>query len=391
MRLKFEPTTDVVKDLADEVVDPRPQEFEKLLKKGIVAAKSGEREEAREMLTQATELEPNNEEAWMWLASVSDYPEELISFLTKVLRINPRNERASKWLTRTESLLKKRVDNGSDRSGTTETHESFVTGTEAHAETQMVDGVSCPFCGSENDSADFHCLACRAVLSLSDIEALLSNPLADRARIYEAVGEMESTWDYTALTESELTALAVGHFNLRNYEKGQEYLRDLLSRDPNNVILAGKLNTIAIRLEEIQHKDELDNAKPKGKSILVVDDSATVRKLISSKLEKSGHSVTCAVDGVDGLEHIAAAMPDIVFLDIAMPRMDGYEVCKQIRANPVSKHLPIVMISGKDGFFDKVRGKMAGASGYVTKPFGPDTLMKALETHLAAKPVAVVE
>jgi twitching motility two-component system response regulator PilG len=62
--------------------------------------------------------------------------------------------------------------------------------------------------------------------------------------------------------------------------------------------------------------------------------------------------------------------------------MDGYEVCKQIRANPAARDLPVVMISGKDGFFDKVRGRMAGTTGYVTKPFGPETLMKALETYL---------
>ena len=119
--------------------------------------------------------------------------------------------------------------------------------------------------------------------------------------------------------------------------------------------------------------------------VLVVDDSATVRKLISSKLEKAGHNVVCAVDGIDGLAKMAENAPDIVFLDIAMPQMDGYEVCKRIRANPAAKHIPVVMISGKDGFFDKVRGRMAGTSDYITKPFGPDTLMKALETHLVSE------
>ena len=100
------------------------------------------------------------------------------------------------------------------------------------------------------------------------------------------------------------------------------------------------------------------------------------------------HNVVCAVDGVDGLEKIAEALPDIVFLDITMPRMDGYEVCKQIRSNPVAKDLPVVMISGKDGFFDKVRGRMAGSTGYITKPFGPETLMRALETHFVSEDTA---
>ena len=105
--------------------------------------------------------------------------------------------------------------------------------------------------------------------------------------------------------------------------------------------------------------------------ILVVDDSATVRKLISGKLSKSGHNVVSASDGVEALEKMAEQVPDLVLLDITMPRMDGYEVCKQIRANPACSHVPVVMISGKDGFFDKVRGKMAGTTGYVTKPFRP--------------------
>jgi len=120
----------------------------------------------------------------------------------------------------------------------------------------------------------------------------------------------------------------------------------------------------------------------RGHRILVVDDSPTVRKLISGKLEKSGHVVVCASDGVEALEQLENGLPDLVLLDITMPRMDGYEVCKQIRSNPEAKDLPVVMISGKDGFFDKVRGRMAGSTGYVTKPFGPETLMKALETYL---------
>ena len=75
-------------------------------------------------------------------------------------------------------------------------------------------------------------------------------------------------------------------------------------------------------------------------------------------------------------------VPDLVLLDISMPRMDGYEVCKSIRANVATRDVPIVMISGNDGFFDKVRGRVAGATDYITKPFGPEALMGVLETYL---------
>ena len=144
----------------------------------------------------------------------------------------------------------------------------------------------------------------------------------------------------------------------------------------------GAHNALAIRLEEIERHEEIHDSMPKNRKILVVDDSATVRKLISGKLEKSGHEVVCAVDGMDALAKLNEIAPDLILLDITMPRMDGYQVCKLIRNNPLTKDIPIVMISGKDGFFDKVRGRMAGTTGYITKPFGPETLMKALDVYI---------
>lgn len=242
---------------------------------------------------------------------------------------------------------------------------------------------ACPYCQAENESQAFECDTCHAMLTLSDIEAVLANTSADHALIHEAVSRMEGEWNLREFSEKELTTLSIGHFNLRNYDAGYKYLQEAARLDPNNVILASQLNAIAIRLDEIRRQDEARDLMPKGKTILVVDDSPTVRKLISGKLEKSGHNVICAVDGVDGLARIDETLPDLVLLDIAMPRMDGYQVCKHIRANPAAKDIPVVMISGKDGFFDKVRGRMAGTSGYITKPFGPETLMKTLETYLS--------
>ena len=193
---------------------------------------------------------------------------------------------------------------------------------------------------------------------------------------------MEAEWNLREFDQKQMTSVALGHFNLRNFESGMKYLSEASRLNPNDVILAGHLNTLAIRLDEIHRQEEIHDSRPVGKRILVVDDSPTVRKLISGKLEKAGHAVVCAVDGVDALARIEEHVPHLVLLDITMPRMDGYEVCKQIRSSPATKDVPVVMISGKDGFFDKVRGRLAGTTGYITKPFGPETLMKALETYL---------
>jgi CheY-like chemotaxis protein len=253
---------------------------------------------------------------------------------------------------------------------------------EANEASETVVTAVCAFCNAQVESQAFKCANCHAVLTLSDLESLLANSDADRDAIQQAITQMEAEWNSREFSVDELAVLGVGHFNLRSFDKGLKYLQEASRLDPNNVILAGQVNALAIRLEEMRRQDEIDESKPRGKTILVVDDSPTVRKLISAKLEKSGHYVTCAVDGVEGLEKLESGLPDLVLLDIAMPRLDGYEVCKQIRSNPAAAELPVVMISGRDGFFDKVRGKMAGCTGYITKPFGPETLMKALETYL---------
>ncbi|MBA2378668.1 MAG: response regulator [Blastocatellia bacterium] len=142
----------------------------------------------------------------------------------------------------------------------------------------------------------------------------------------------------------------------------------------------------------MRRHEEAQSVPTASKRILVVDDSPTIRKLISGKLEKAGHEVLVSADGVEAIEMLKNLTPDLILLDITMPRLDGYQVCKQIRANETTKDVPVVMISGKDGFFDKVRGRMAGSSGYITKPFGPETLMKAVETYLTAdQPIPVSE
>lgn len=240
----------------------------------------------------------------------------------------------------------------------------------------------CPFCRSENDSHTFSCQGCMAMLTLSDLEMLLANQHVDKFVLRDAVEKMEREKTSREFTESELTILGIGHLNLRNLQSGYTYINEASQLNPNNVMLSSQANALLIRLGDIKKQDEAQEAMPKGKKILVVDDSPTVRKLIAGKLEKSGHDVFCSNDGVEAMERLQDLVPDLILLDITMPRMDGYQVCKLIRTNETTKNIPVVMISGKDGFFDKVRGRMAGTSGYITKPFGPETLMKAVETYL---------
>ena len=242
---------------------------------------------------------------------------------------------------------------------------------------------ACPFCKIDNPAQAFTCGHCLATLTLSDLEMLLANSHADKAVLRSAVKEFEAVQETRELTEKELTSCGVALLNLRDFEVGLRYLQEASQLNPNNVVLASQVNSLLIRLDEIKRQEEAADALPKEKKILVVDDSATVRKLIAGKLEKCGHEVFCAADGVEAIEQLDNVIPDLILLDITMPRMDGYQVCKVIRGKETTKDVPVVMISGKDGFFDKVRGRMAGTTGYITKPFGPETLMKAVETYLS--------
>ena len=123
-----------------------------------------------------------------------------------------------------------------------------------------------------------------------------------------------------------------------------------------------------------------DNRTDRG-TILVVDDSPTIRKLVDIILKKRGFRVISASNGLEALARINDGLPSMIFLDITMPRMDGYQLCKIIKANRETRDIPVVMLTGKDGLIDKVRGRMAGSTGYITKPFGPDTLLQAVEKY----------
>lgn len=241
---------------------------------------------------------------------------------------------------------------------------------------------ACPFCSAEEEAQAFVCGSCRTMLTLSDLEMLLAHGEADREILRQAVERMEDERNRRDFDVEDFKLLAIGQINLKNLRQGCDYLNEAAQMNPNDVVLSSQVNSLKIRLAEIEDQQSIHDSMPKNRKILVVDDSATVRKLISGKLEKSGHEVFCAVDGLDALEKIKEFVPDLILLDINMPRMDGYQVCKLIRSSDQTKDVPIVMISGKDGFFDKVRGRMAGTTGYITKPFGPETLMKMVETYI---------
>ena len=115
--------------------------------------------------------------------------------------------------------------------------------------------------------------------------------------------------------------------------------------------------------------------------VLVIDDSNTIRRSAEIFLRQGGYEVVLAEDGFDALAKVSDHDPKLIFCDILMPRLDGYQTCAIIKRNPRFTHVPVIMLSSKDGLFDKARGRMVGSEDYLTKPFTKEQLLRAVEQH----------
>jgi twitching motility two-component system response regulator PilG len=121
-----------------------------------------------------------------------------------------------------------------------------------------------------------------------------------------------------------------------------------------------------------------------GLKVLVIDDSNTIRRSAEIFLKQGGHHVLLAEDGFDALSKVNDHAPDLIFCDILMPRLDGYQTCAIIKRNARFAGVPVIMLSSKDGLFDKARGRMVGSEDYLTKPFTKDQLLQAVAQHRKA-------
>ena len=131
-------------------------------------------------------------------------------------------------------------------------------------------------------------------------------------------------------------------------------------------------------------QDENPAGGLQGLRVMVIDDSKTIRRTAETLLKREGAEVVTATDGFEALAKIADQRPQIIFVDIMMPRLDGYQTCALIKNNQIFKHTPVIMLSSKDGLFDKARGRIVGSEQYLTKPFTREELLEAIRKHVTA-------
>jgi twitching motility two-component system response regulator PilG len=122
-----------------------------------------------------------------------------------------------------------------------------------------------------------------------------------------------------------------------------------------------------------------------GLKVMVIDDSKTIRRTAETLLKKEGCDVVTATDGFEALAKIADHQPQIIFVDIMMPRLDGYQTCALIKNNQLFKSTPVIMLSSKDGLFDKAKGRIVGSEQYLTKPFTREELLSAIRRYVDRK------
>ncbi len=124
----------------------------------------------------------------------------------------------------------------------------------------------------------------------------------------------------------------------------------------------------------------MSDAVPGPIKVLVIDDSNTIRRSAEIFLRQAGYEVVLAEDGFDALAKISDHQPRVIFVDIMMPRLDGYQTCALVKQNPNLKSTPVIMLSSKDGVFDRARGRLAGSDRYLTKPFTKESLIDAINS-----------
>ena len=132
-------------------------------------------------------------------------------------------------------------------------------------------------------------------------------------------------------------------------------------------------------------EDTARNGSLNGLKVMVIDDSKTIRRTAETLLKKEGCDVVTAIDGFEALAKISDQQPNIIFVDIMMPRLDGYQTCALIKNNQMFKSTPVIMLSSKDGLFDKARGRIVGSEQYLTKPFTREELLGAIRRHVAGR------
>jgi twitching motility two-component system response regulator PilG len=255
--------------------------------------------------------------------------------------------------------------------------EEFVK--QFNDEALLPQNVACPFCQAHNNQSKPRCGHCGAFIRLENFEQLFANYVNDEQSLRHFIETVQA--NTAAPSAAESFNLGLAFLNLRNVKKAVSNFKQVLRLNIDNEDWNAQITALFDYLNENMPEVMGNVTQGAGKTVMIVDDSPTIRKLIVGKLEKYGYRAIAAVDGMDALSKIKEDIPDLILLDVTIPRLDGYQLCKLIKKDLKTKHVPVVLISSKGGFFDKIRRRIVGSTAYITKPFGPEILIQTVNTY----------
>jgi twitching motility two-component system response regulator PilG len=339
------------------------------LEKAVRLAEGHHFREAQLILAGFLRDQPRNHLGWLWYSRVTGSMKHIDNALVNAMKIAP------------EDLL------------VIEEIKKFKIARRKLSEGQYP---RCPYCWTPVEEKAPRCYYCRGYFYVNGNP----RPVSDDDEVKQVVF-IEAVSRYSKVIEREDNIrarfyLAMAHFNLNNWEEALDQIDRVVKLAPDRRFYAEQLRRFldymaASKTESQAHTTAADQlvdewASPEAakgkKKVVVVEDSATTRKVISITLNQRGYDVIEARDGIEAVSIISEEKPDLILLDIILPKMDGYRVLDIVREDPNLKKIPVIMLTSRDGLFNKVKGKMAGSAAYLTKPFEPQHLVKTVEKVL---------
>ena len=338
-----------------------------LLEEAIQEAEGYNLIKAKVLLTKVLKQDKRNSKGWLWFSRISVNFKKVEGSLTNAIKLAPNDPEIVEEVKKFQDA-KSRLHN-----------EPFSR---------------CPFCWVPLESDAVTCPYCECHLFIHNL--FFESDHTGSQKI-----QQEALDRYTRLIEYENDSqahywLGMIHLNMDNYEEALHYLDLACKLAPEEKFFSKQLNVLLKYMASngtLLSKDLAGTANDSdstaislqdkiSRKILVVEDSSTIRKVISVTLSQKGYKVIEAGDGLEALSKLNESIPDLILLDIILPKMDGYQILSIIRENQELKHIPIVMLTSKDGIINKVKGKVAGSSAYLTKPFDPAQLVETIEKYI---------
>lgn len=338
-----------------------------VLEEAIILAEGHHFKEAQSVIAGYLKDNPRSHRGWLWCSRIIVVMKSIEAFLSNAAKISPDDPDI------TEDIKKLNLA------------KSLISAEQVRR---------CPFCWAPVETKAVQCHFCKSHLFIHN-QFFTSERNADPTILEKAIER------YTRVIgrEKNINAhyyLSIAHLNLEHWEESLNLFHKTVKLAPEKQVFSDQLrkllNYMALEsstdaFESLAHQKKPDvgmaaSSLPEKKKILVVEDSPTTRKVISITLGQKGYDIIEARDGLEALSRLNEESPDLILLDIILPKMDGYKILSIIKDNDLFRDIPVIMLTSKDGMMNKWKGKRAGAAAYLTKPFKPEILVESIEKYL---------